>query len=296
MALDDSSSRLAPYDPKEDEPKWTNFQRHGYDHLVARGVTGLPERGEPFREFGISHPVLWFVLGLVICVGGLLGLARPPNDHLLQDDLLVLDPSIAEFGPLAIAGVVSMGVLLICGRALGAAKYSAQAFQFIGESVVLIPALGRYLLDRATRDSVLWPTVRRRWVLELWLLAAFPLAIHGWVLARAYSTSTSVTAQGIRKTQFGKTTEYGWAGLREVQSSCDEERRELYYDATFEGGVSFQLVREDGSGLEVINLIDQKLMALGKRKIRLPKDDALRCVARWPQSTERPIVEEILSR
>lgn len=297
VALDDSSTRLAPYDPKEDEPKWTNFQRHGHDQLVAHGVTGLPERGEPFREHGIGHPVPWGLLGLLVATMTLLCAAPPDwNSVRAADELLVMRYTQGDLFELTVGACCVMIALPLGGRTLGAWRDSASAFQFIGESLVIFRSLGDFLLRRALRGGLGWDGVRRRWVRAVWLVLAVPLSVYAFAAADVYSTYRAVFKDGIRELKIGRTSEFAWSDVAKVLTNCDESRRDVYYDLFMADGTRFQLLRDDRQGVAAVDWVDQRLKELEKAKTHLPGDQIERCVAAWPDESEKEEIRQVLSR
>jgi hypothetical protein len=287
-----SKPRLLP-----DGPPWTVAQERAYQELLAQDVIGLPASNERYEEAGLGHPALWFLIGLGISGMSIL-LATPPAWNALRtaDDQLVLREHIAEMAPLTICAVVTLCVVTMGGRALGALTRDGAAFQFIGETLILARPFGESLLDYAVRGGKEWSRVRRRWVGRLWTFLAIPLAFHVWTSARAYSTYRAVFEGGIREIQFGQVREYRWENLRTVRTYCDESRKHFFYELKFKGGTEFELIRDDKQGVAALRDIDRKLVDMGMRKEGLAPEAAARCARLWRNVEERSAIEAILLR
>jgi hypothetical protein len=273
--------------------------RHAQD--VARealedlGVTGLPAEREEFREVGWSHSLLWLLIGMASMASMLIGSEEPVlNPVRFPDDILPIRPT-KDDTVLRLVVIPTFAAVALVGRTLAGLVHPSSALQHIGESLILLPPLGRTLLRWATRAGHDFRAVRRRWVQQLLVVVGLQAVVHIGALWRLHETYHSVFYGGVRETWPGHYREYPWEDLREIRPRCNERRHVVLYELLFRGKV-FDLIRVDRKGLEIINKIDRTLVDMGKAKSRTSDDTAKRCAALWKNVDERPMIEEIFKR
>lgn len=264
------------------------------ERLKQGGVVGVPGVNKPESIPPYLHPFLWFVGGLGGGGWWLLNTARSLrwNRKFVGDELLILDRSGYEMIPLVIGVVFCAGSLALASRVLATRGRPILGLHVVGEFILygkIIFELPLVIAIRRKRDFNTFISRWRRWVLLLLFCPILVSLLMGGVL---HYSHRSVYVGGVRIVTPGSVTAHVWKSLLNVSTNCQVGRRRFTYRALFRNGETFNLLRNDLTGIDALVRIDHIIDA--RKKIGITFEKASECAARWPSQKERDQVLGLL--
>lgn len=269
--------------------------------LRRQGVQGLPEKpGKDISE-GVwwAHPLVWLMLGMLsVCTVFLLPQEPPITPVRFEGDMLPIGGMTDLDQALIWVLIPSFLGIIFFGYVLSGFLSASSALQFIGTILIGLPWLGRRLVRIAKLADHSWDVVRKRFMLQLCLVLGVQLCFHALVFYRIGSVYHAVSFDGVRQVAWPLSHKvYSWDELVEIRVLCSRKLKDgnLFYGLIFPDA-EFNLIRKDRKGLEILNGIDQALLAEGVPKRRYTEEEARFCASRWSNEEERPLLEEIFKR